>query len=149
LAVATGAQVCHVPEVLRRNPFEWKDAAVLAAAAACAVSAWGFFRLLVDLARGRGLARHHPGHVAWWLAGGVWVTAAAADIVVESSSYESNAVSVMVLLGLLLATPLMPVLLILSLREPERGRADFRAWAGCVIGCAIVLECFLFHFALR
>ena len=149
LAATTGGQLCHIRAVLRRNPFGWSDAAVLAVAAMCAVAAWGFFRLLADLLRGRGLAAQHPGHVAWWLAGGIWVTAAAADVVVESSSHNSNAVSVMILLGLLLAIPLMPVLLVLSVLQTERRRADWRAWAGCVIGCAVVFQCFLFHFTRR
>jgi hypothetical protein len=144
LAVATACNLCHVATVLRRNPFGWWDTADLGVAVTCAFASWGFYRFLADLFRPNGFQVAHPGHVAWWLTGGVWVMACGVELVVESASYESDAVEGMVKLATLLAAPLLVPLLFACLRRRERVGAGWRAWAGFVAGTTFPIQYLLF-----
>ncbi len=144
MAAASAASLCRVPAVLRRNPFGWLDTADLGVAVLCLLASWGFYRFLTDLVRSDSVPRSHPGHLAWWLTGGVWVTAAAVDLVVEGSSHESNAVQVIINLGAILSVPLLLPLLVTCLRRPERTRAGWRAWAGFAAGCSFPVQYVLF-----
>lgn len=144
LAVATAASLCRVPTVLGRNPLGWADTADLAVAVLCVFAIWGFYRFLTDLLSADAVPRGHPGHLAWWLAGGVWVTGSAVDLVVEGSSHQSNAVQVIINLGAILAGPLLLPLLVACLRRHERTRAGWRAWAGLVAGCSFPVQYVLF-----
>jgi hypothetical protein len=144
LALVTAGSLCHVPTVLRRNPFGWWDTADLGVAVMFVAATWGFFRFLADLFRADALWHAHPGHLAWWLSGGVWVMAGAVELVVEGSSYESDAVASMTRLGSVLGIPLLPPLLFACLRRAERARAGWRAWAGFVAGATLPIQYFLF-----
>ena len=144
LALASAGSLCHVPSVLRRNPFGWWDTADLGVAAMFVFASWGFYRFLADLFRADGIRLAHPGHLAWWLTGGVWVMAGAVELVVEGSSYESNAVASMIKLGSVLGIPLLPPLLLACLRRHERVRAGWRAWAGFVAGGTFPIQYLLF-----
>jgi hypothetical protein len=144
LALATAGNLCHVVTVLRRNPFGWWDTADLGVAVMCVFASWGFYRFLADLCRADGLRLAHPGHLAWWLSGGVWVMACGVELVVEGSSHESNAVASMINLAALLAVPLLPPLLFACLRRPERVRAGWRAWAGFVAAGTFPIQYLLF-----
>lgn len=143
LAMAMAGSLCQVANVLDRNPFGWHDTAELGVALLCAFASWGFFRLMFDLLQADGIMSRHSGLVAWWLVGGVWVTASAVGLVVESPSHDSNAVMSMIYLGGLLAVALLPPLLILCLGGRERTQAGWREWLGFLAGCM-----FPIHFAL-
>ena len=144
MALATAASLFRVPSLFSRNPFGAKEVVVLGVATWCAFTTWGFYQFLVDLLRSGGVRSRHPAHVAWWLAGGVWVTAAAVDLVVESSSHQSDAVWGTTKLGALLAIPLLAALIVASVRRSERVRSDWRAWGGVLVGCAFPLQYVLF-----
>lgn len=143
-ALVAAGSLWHVPAVLRRNPVGWRDTADLAAAAMFVVATWGFFRFIADLVRPNGLWHAHPGHLAWWLSGGVWVMAGAVELVVEGSSYESNAVGSMTRLGSLLGVPFLPPLLMACLRRADRTRAGWRGWAGFGVAATYPAQYLLF-----
>ncbi len=143
LGIVTALSLCRVLEVVRRNPFGWMDTADLAVAVLVAFAAWGFFRFLVQLFTS-GLANRHPGAVAWWLCGGIWVMAAAVDRVVEIPSHDSDAVEIMLKLGAALAVPLVPPLVVACLRRAERAVAGWGDWFGFAVAVSFPGQYLLF-----
>lgn len=132
-AIASAMSLYRVLGILGRNPFGWSDIAELLIAAFFAFSCWGFFRLIGRLLMLEPLSLAHPGHITWFLAGGVWTMVAAADVVVQGSSHIDDAANRLTMLGTLLATPLLVTLVLQGLLRGERQKADWRAWAGLAV----------------
>jgi hypothetical protein len=104
--------------------------------------------LVADLLRPGGIAGRHAGELAWWLTGGVWVAACLGGLAVEGSSRD-YAVLTIVLLGTLLAGPLVAVLLVACLRRSERARAHWRAWVGFGVGCTMPIPWMLLSWVIQ
>ncbi|GEM_PF-6093114 len=137
LSLTTVSCLLQVPSVLRRTPFGLAELITLVIATGGGCVAWCFFRLLADVALWTDLRALHPGRVAGWLSGGVWVAAGLASEASLDASTRSYAVFGSLQLGTLAAAPLVVVLLGMSLRRQERRQGDWRSWAGFVAGCTL------------
>jgi hypothetical protein len=140
LGAVISIKLFDLDALLRQHPFGWAELAKLSAAALCGLSSWGFFRFLIGSCQAAWLASRHPGHLLWWLVGGLWVTACAVRLMVQSASPVSGAVSIMFQLGMLLVIPFTAILILAGLRRRERRRADWRAWIGLVVGCTLPIQ---------
>ena len=143
VALVTAWSLFQVTSLLRRNPFGWAELGDLLAAVWCALASWGFYRFLAYLCGGEGLAARHPGELAWWLTGGLWVAACAGGLAVEGPSDRSYVISATIRLGTLLAAPIVVALLVTCLRQHERTRGRWWAWLGFAVGWTIPLPWFL------
>lgn len=135
LAVATAATGFDLPGLFSRNPFGWRELVGVGLAIGCVLAVAGFYRFLADLIWSGGLSARHSGHVAWWLVGGVWVTACAAALLAETPTQGSYLVALLIRLNTLLALPLLLFVLASCLKRHERARADWRSWVGFFVGC--------------
>ncbi len=138
-ALAGAIAFLHPDDWLAAGAPGLKKAIPVACAVAHAVAAWGFYRWLVGLALGESLACTHPGALAWWLTGGVWLTALAADQAIELNSAESAAVFRLTGLASILLFPFVLMLLLSCLVRRERARSNWRTWLGFAVGCTMPL----------
>jgi hypothetical protein len=137
LAAATASELFQISEVLRRTPFGSAELLTLGIAMFGLSVAWGFFGFVADVALFGDLRALHPARLAGWLSGGVWVAASLGAQASLDASTRSYAVFSLLELGTLVAAPLVLALLGMSLRRPERQKADWRAWVGFVSGCTL------------